>query len=81
LERAVPLYLTAFLYGAILESAVCEQSARITSMDSAARNADDMIRKLELFYNQIRQGAITQEIIEIVNGAGKNSGEVENERR
>jgi len=69
LQRVVPFYVTSFLYGAILESSACEQSARIASMDSAAKNADEMIRSLTLRYNQARQGAITQEIIEIVGGA------------
>lgn len=69
LARAVTFYLSAFLFGAILESSSCEQSARITSMDSAVKNADEMISALTLAYNQARQGAITQEIIEIVGGA------------
>lgn len=69
LAQAVPFYLSAFLYGAILESSACEQSARIISMDSAVKNADEMIESLTLLYNQARQGAITQELIEIVGGA------------
>ena len=69
LDHAVPHYLSALLYNAILESATCEQSARISSMDAAARNADDMIDTLTLKYNQIRQDAITQELVEIVGGA------------
>lgn len=70
LESAVPFYLSAALYGAILEAAACEQSARITSMDSAVKNADEMIDELTLRYNRARQDAITGEIIEIVGGAG-----------
>lgn len=69
IQRLVPFYLTTTLYGAILESAVCEQSARITSMDAAAKNANDMIETLSLTYNQVRQSVITQEINEIVGGA------------
>ena len=75
LEQAVPHYLTALLYNAILESATCEQSARISSMDAAARNADDMIESLTLRYNQIRQDAITQELVEIVGGANAVRGQ------
>ena len=56
------------MYGAILESSVCEQSARVTSMDSADKNAGEMVEHLTLQFNQARQGAITQEIIEIVSG-------------
>lgn len=70
LEKVVPFYLTACIYGAMLESSVCEQSARITSMDSAVKNSSEMIDNLTLRYNQARQGAITQELIEIVSGAG-----------
>lgn len=70
LAAAVSFYLEAFLFGALLESASCEQSARITSMDAAVKNSEEMIDSLTLLYNQVRQGAITQEIIEIVGGAG-----------
>lgn len=69
LKRVVPFYLASYLYGAMLESAACEQSARITSMDSAVKTSDEMMESLALRYNQARQGAITQEIIEIVGGA------------
>lgn len=69
LAGAVPFYLAASIYGALLESAVCEQSARVTSMDTATKNSNEMIDALTLRYNQARQGAITQEITEIVGGA------------
>lgn len=69
LDAIVPFYLASLLYNKILEGAACEQSARITSMDAAVNNADEMIDDLTLHYNQARQGAITQEIIEIVSGA------------
>ena len=67
--HAVPFYVTAFIYGAILESAACEHSARIATMDSAVKNAGEMIDALTLLYHQARQGEITREIIEIVSGA------------
>ena len=70
LEKVVPFYLYTILYGAMLEASACEQSARITSMDSAVKNADEMIESLTLRFNQARQGIITQELIEIVSGAG-----------
>lgn len=69
LELAVPFYVHSLIYGAMLESSACEQSARITSMDAAVKNSDEMIDSLTLLYNQARQGAITQEITEIVGGA------------
>ena len=69
LRKAVPVYMAMFIYGAMLESSVCEQAARMTSMDAAARNADEIVEDLTLQYNRQRQGAITQEISEIVGGA------------
>ena len=68
-EDIIPFYITAFIYGAILESSLCEQSARVASMDSAVKNAEDMIDTLTNTYNQARQKAITQEITEIISGA------------
>jgi len=68
-SQALPQYVTAFIYGAILESAACEHSARIATMDAAVKNAGEMIDALTLAYHQARQGEITQEIIEIVSGA------------
>ena len=69
LDYAVPMYLNTLVYGAIAESNVCEQASRMTSMDAAARNAEEIIDDLTLAYNRKRQGAITQEITEIVSGA------------
>jgi len=69
LMKSAPVYLTMFLYGAMLEAGVCEQASRMTSMDSADRNAGEIIDDLTLQYNRQRQSAITQEISEIVGGA------------
>lgn len=69
LKKAVPAYLTMFVYGAMVDAAVCEQASRMTSMDAASRNAGEIVDKLTLQYNRQRQGAITQEISEIVGGA------------
>ena len=69
MENAVPMYLNMSIYGAMMESAVCELASRMTSMDSATRNASDIIDNLTLEYNRKRQGLITQEITEIVTGA------------
>ena len=69
IEQLAPFYLASAVYGAMLEASVCEQSARVTSMDSAVKSADEMIASLTLSYNQARQSRITQEIIEIVGGA------------
>jgi len=69
ISYAVPLYLNVTIYGAMLESALCEYASRMTSMDSASRNASDIIEDLTLEFNRKRQGMITQEITEIVSGA------------
>jgi F-type H+-transporting ATPase subunit gamma len=53
----------------LLEGAACEHAARMTAMDNATNNADDVIRRLTLEYNRARQAAITKELIEITSGA------------
>lgn len=65
----VPKYIKGILYGAFVEAFTSEQSARMTAMDNATSNADEMLQKLNLHYNRARQAAITQEISEIVGGA------------
>ena len=59
------------LYALVKESFACEVAARRMAMDSATKNAKEMIGDLTLEYNRVRQGKITQEITEIVAGAGK----------
>ena len=65
----VPRYLEAEVYRILLESAAAEHAARMTAMDSATRNASELIDKLTLDMNKIRQAGITKELIEIVSGA------------
>jgi len=62
-------YVKGVTYGAFVEAFTSEQSARMTAMDNATSNADDMLQRLNLYYNRARQAAITQEISEIVGGA------------
>lgn len=69
LEYVIPKYINTVIYGGMVESAVCELGARMTAMDSATDNATEMISDLTLLYNRARQGAITQEITEIVSGS------------
>ena len=69
LNKVVPAYVTAVVYGAMLEAAACEHAARITSMDAAVKNSTEIIDHLTLLHNRIRQGTITQELTEIVGGA------------
>ena len=64
-----PEYLGGVVYGALCESVASELAARRTAMDAATKNADEMIENLNLQFNRARQGAITQEITEIVAGA------------
>jgi F-type H+-transporting ATPase subunit gamma len=70
IDYIMPKYINTVIYRAMLESTACEQGARMTAMKSATDNADEMINKLTLSYNRARQSAITQEITEIVSGAG-----------
>ncbi|MGA8766537.1 MAG: ATP synthase F1 subunit gamma [Candidatus Acidiferrales bacterium] len=65
----VPRYLEAEVFRILLESAAAEHAARMTAMDSATRNASDLIDSLTLDMNKIRQASITKELIEIVSGA------------
>jgi len=69
LRNVVPWYLGMFIHAALASSTLCEQAARMTSMDSATKNAGDIIEKLTLMFNRQRQSIITQEITEIVSGA------------
>jgi F-type H+-transporting ATPase subunit gamma len=62
-------YMAVEVYRAFLESSASEHGARMTAMDSATRNAGEMIEGLTLTYNKARQAYITKELIEIVNGA------------
>ena len=68
-DAIVPEYLGGLIYGALCECIASEQGARRTAMDSATKNAEEMIGDLSLKYNRARQGAITQEITEIVAGS------------
>lgn len=69
LEDILPLHLNMQLWRAVLESNASEQGARMAAMDNATENAKEIIRALNLQYNQARQAAITTELSEIVSGA------------
>ena len=70
LNLIIPKYITSLIYGGLVESVASENGARMQAMDSATSNADEMISSLTLMYNRARQGAITQELTEIIAGAG-----------
>ena len=69
LSELLPRNLAIQIFGALLENAASEQGARMTAMDSATRNAGDMINRLTINYNRTRQAYITKELIEIISGA------------
>lgn len=69
LAKILPRYLEFAIFRILLESAAAEHAARMTAMDSASKNAGDMIDSLTLTYNRARQARITKELIEIVSGA------------
>ena len=69
-ERLLPRHVEVQVWKALLESQAAEHGARMTSMDSATNNASEMIDRLTLYMNKVRQAAITKEIIEVVSGAG-----------
>ena len=65
-DKVVPIYLKSSIYSKILESEVCEQASRSNAMENATKNAEELLDQLSIEFNKARQGAITQEIIEIV---------------
>jgi F-type H+-transporting ATPase subunit gamma len=69
LARLLPRYLEFIIFRVLLESSAAEHAARMTAMDSASRNAGDLIDSLTLTYNRARQARITKELIEIVSGS------------
>jgi len=68
-RHLMPRYVTTQIFHALLESIAAEHAARMTATDAATKNAGDLIDKLSLTMNRVRQAAITKEIIEIVSGA------------
>ena len=69
LDLLIPQYVSSMIYGALIEASASENAARMQAMDSATGNAGEMIEELSLIYNRVRQGAITQELTEIISGA------------
>ena len=69
LGSLLPQYLYTTIYAALLQSAASELSSRMNAMSNATDNAEELISKLDLYYNKVRQAGITNEITEIVGGA------------
>ena len=69
MDELIPFYIKTNIHAKFLESAVCEQGARSNAMENATNNAKDLLDELKIEFNKARQGAITQEIIEIVSAS------------
>lgn len=69
LDIIIPKYMNSLIYGALMEAVASENGARMTAMDNATSNAEEIISELSLMYNRARQGSITQELTEIIAGA------------
>jgi F-type H+-transporting ATPase subunit gamma len=69
LDEILPKHIEVQIFRSLLESAASEHGARMTAMDSASKNASEMIGKLTLQYNRARQASITKELLEIISGA------------
>lgn len=69
LAELLPRYVKAQVYQGLLDASASEHAARMTAMDNATRNCDDMIRVLTLLFNKTRQAAITSDLMDIVGGA------------
>lgn len=69
LSMLIPKYVCSLIFGALVTSVASENGARMQAMDSATTNAEELIDNLSLAYNRARQGAITQELTEIISGA------------
>ena len=65
----LPQYVKVQIYRGLLDTSASENAARMTAMDNATRNCNDLIRSLTLLYNKTRQASITSELIDIVGGA------------
>lgn len=70
LNMIIPKYINSLIYGGMVDSVASENGARMQAMDAATSNAEEMIDDLTLKYNRARQGSITQELTEIIAGAG-----------
>ena len=68
-DGIIPSYLTGFIYSSLVDSYCSEQEARMTAMSSAGKNAEEILKQLQMQYNSLRQSAITNEMIEITSGA------------
>jgi F-type H+-transporting ATPase subunit gamma len=68
-DAMAPLYVQGVIYGCLVESFASVQAMRMTAMDQASSNAEDLLRKQQVYYNRTRQAMITQEITEIVGGS------------
>jgi F0F1-type ATP synthase, gamma subunit len=69
LDKLLKRYIETQIYQAVIENNACEQAAKMIAMKNASENAEEIIKELQLVYNNARQASITQELSEIVGGA------------
>lgn len=69
IDYLLPRHLNSQIWRVLLESYASEQAARMTAMESATSNANELIESLQLTYNKARQASITKELLEVVSGA------------
>ena len=69
LDKLLKRYIETQIYQAVIENNACEQAAKMIAMKNASENAEEIIKELQLLYNNARQASITQELSEIVGGA------------
>lgn len=70
----IPQYIIGVIYAALVQAFACEQCARMSAMDSATQNADEIISKMKRLYSRARQAAVTNEMLEVVNGTNAVQG-------
>ena len=68
-DALVPFYIKGSIYGSLVEAYASEQSARMAAMEEASKNAQEMLGRLQIHYNRVRQASITQEVTEIISGS------------
>lgn len=68
-DKLIPIYIKSLIFSKLLESSVCEEASRSNAMENATNNAQDILEELKIEFNKARQGAITQEIVEVVSAS------------
>ena len=80
-DTIIPNYITGFIYGALVQACYTVHNARMSAMEAASKNADELLQDLKIMYNRARQAEITQEITEVSSGAKAQRKNKKNNRR